>query len=90
MKLLWPQIFFSVQIEIPEQVVVIDPNVLEHNDKLAQMMEKYKDMHNDNSIVQMNELVKNVKKDSKKPKNPGEIFIFLQSILNGIFFNSSN
>ena len=68
--------FFSVQIEIPEQVVVIDPNVLEHNDKLAQMMEKYKDMHNDNSIVQMNELVKNVKKDSKKPKNPGEIYLF--------------
>ena len=76
MKLLWPQFFFSVQIEIPEQVVVIDPNVLEHNDKLAQMMEKYKDMHNDNSIVQMNELVKNVKKDSKKPKNPGEIYLF--------------
>ena len=68
------------KIEIPEQVVVIDPNVLEHNDKLAHMMEKYKDMHNDNSIVQMNELVKSVKKDTKKPKNPGNNYISYKAL----------
>ena len=57
------------KIEIPEQVVVLDPNI--ENEKFSQMMEKYKDMFNETSNFKMEDVIKGVKKDAKKPKNPG-------------------
>ena len=63
------------KIEIPEQVVILDPQL--ENEKLSQMMEKYKDIMNEDSgvttgVVKVSEVLKGVKKDAKKPKNPGE------------------
>jgi hypothetical protein len=61
----------KIKIEVPEQVVVLDPNLSQNNAKFASMVEKYKQHHHQtHGNVKMNEVL-NVKKDVKKAKNQG-------------------
>ena len=59
-----------MKIEVPEQVVVLDPNLSQNNAKFATMVEKYKEHHHQKGgNVKMNEVL-NIKKDKmKKAKN---------------------
>lgn len=60
----------KMKIEVPEQVVVLDPNLSQNNAKFATMVEKYKEHHHQKGgNVKMNEVL-NIKKDKmKKAKN---------------------
>merc|ERR1719270_660951 len=63
----------KMKIEVPEQVVVLDPNLSQNNAKFASMVEKYKQHHDQTyGNVKMNEVL-NVKKDVKKAKNSGNL-----------------
>ena len=64
----------KMKIEVPEQVVVLDPNLSQSNTKFATMVEKYKESHaRTYGNVKMHEVLNEPKKDAGKAKNSGNL-----------------